>query len=242
MNGTGTDVTPATGAIAAMEGVFVVADEDEETIVFSSVEQNGKGAALWMNLTHNRDGILDRAIVRFDDGEQLPKFMLDGSNTQLYIPMGDKNYAVANTAENGELPVNFKARTNGSYTISVNMQEVDFRYLHLIDNITGVDMDLLATPSYTFEASVMDMDYRFKLVFVCGDANDDNDFAFFSNGSWIVDNEGPATLQVVDVQGRILSSEQIEGCVSKQINTVSGIYMLRLVKGEDVKVQKIVVK
>ena len=72
-----------------------------------------------------------------------------------------------NAGENGELPVNFKAATNGIYTISVSAQEVGFRYLHLIDNLTGIDVDLLSTPSYTFEANVADMECRFKLVLVC---------------------------------------------------------------------------
>ena len=131
---------------------------------------------------------------------------------------------------------------DGIYTISVSAQEVGFRYLHLIDNLTGTDVDLLSTPSYTFEANVADMECRFKLVLVGGNASTDNDFAFFSNGSWIVDNEGSAVLQVIDVQGRILSSEQIEDCISKNINAVPGIYLLRLVKGENVKVQKVVVR
>ena len=54
--------------------------------------------------------------------------------------------------------------------------------------MTGKDVDLLETPSYTFEAKTTDYASRFKLVFVCGDANDDNDFAFYSNGNWIINN------------------------------------------------------
>ena len=78
---------------------------------------------------------------------------------------------------------------------------------------------------------------------ICGDANDDNDsFAFYSNGNWIIANEGEATLQVIDVTGRILSSESVNGSVSKSINQPAGVYMIRLINGEDVKVQKIVIR
>lgn len=49
-----------------------------------------------------------------------------------------------------------------------------------------------------------------------------------------------AILQVVDINGRILKSESINGCTN--VNAASGIYMLRLVNAESVKVQKVVVK
>jgi hypothetical protein len=39
-----------------------------------------------------------------------------------------------------------------------------------------------------------------------------------------------------------LSSEEIHGSISKHIEAAPGVYMLRLIKGDDVKVQKIVVR
>jgi len=85
-----------------------------------------------------------------------------------------------------------------------------------------------------------DYESRFKLVFVsiCEDANGDNEaFAFFNNGSFVINNEGKATLQVVDVNGRILKSESINGCANVNVNAVDGVYMLRLINGNSVKVQ-----
>ena len=72
-------------------------------------------------------------------------------------------------------------------------------------------------------------------------ANDEN-FAFFSNGGFVISNEGEATLQVVDVMGRILKSENISGSASVKVDAASGVYMLRLVNGNDMKVQKVVVE
>ena len=43
----------------------------------------------------------------------------------------------------GEIPLNFKAAKNGSYTISVNVGNVDLNYLHLVDNLTGNDVELM---------------------------------------------------------------------------------------------------
>ena len=68
------------------------------------------------------------------------------------------------------------------------------------------------------------------------------DFAYYNGSEWVVNTKGDATLQVVDVMGRILSSERISGNASKAINAAPGVYMLRLVRGDDVRVQKVVVR
>ena len=47
---------------------------------------------------------------------------------------------------------------------------------------------------------------------------------------------------MIDVTGRIVKSESINGCANVKVNAASGVYMLRLVNGDNVKVQKVVVK
>ena len=226
--------------IQAMEGVFVFAEGAGESVTFSKTAK-GKSQNLNLNLTKGQ-GLIDRAIVSFGEGGTLPKFQLFGDHTKVYIPQDGKDYAVVSASEMGEMPVSFKAEENGTYTLSFNADEVSFSYLHLIDNMTGMDVDLLQAPSYTFNATTTDYTSRFKLVFCTGVNNDSDNFAFFSNGNWIIGNEGEATLQVIDVTGRILSSETVNGSVSKAINAAPGVYMIRLINGENVKVQKIVVR
>jgi hypothetical protein len=182
--------------------------------------------------------------VSFNEGSQLGKFYFGTQNANLYIPQGIEEYAIVNTEAQGEMPVNFRANEDGQYTLTVNPENVDMNYLHLIDNMTGMDVDLLQTPSYTFEANVNDYESRFRLVFAGASegSTTDESFAFFSNGSLIINNEGNATLQVIDITGRILSSESVNGSVSTTLNTTPGVYMLRLINGDNVKVQKIVVR
>ena len=242
MNSIGTEIIAGEGnSVAAMEGIFVVAETDGETMTFST-EEPSRGASLTMNITQNRGAAIDRAIVRFGEESTLPKFMLNENNTKVYIPQDNKDYAVVSVnSDMGEMPVNFKAAKNGTYTLSFSNEEVSFSYLHLIDNLTGVDVDLLETASYSFDAKTTDYATRFKLVFATGNATDDS-FVFFSNGNWVINNDGKAIAQVVDVTGRILKSEKIEGCHSMSINAAPGVYMIRLISGNDVKVQKVVVK
>ncbi len=242
LNDEGSEVIAVSGnSVEAMEGVFVVAETDGEMMTFST-EEPDKSASLVMNITSNRGAAIDRAIIRFGEESTLPKFMLNENNTKVYIPQDNKDYAVVSVnSDMGEMPVNFKAAKNGTYTLSFSNEEVSFSYLHLIDNLTGVDVDLLETPSYSFDAKTTDYATRFKLVFATGNATDES-FVFFSNGNWVINNDGKAIVQVVDVTGRILKSEQIEGSYSMSINAAPGVYLIRLISGNDVKVQKEVVK
>ena len=231
--------------IAPMEGVFVKASSDGESLTFSTSQQ-GKSAYLAMNLSKDASrgscGIMDRAIVTFDESEALPKFQFRDGSTKVFIPMEGKDYAVVSAQGQGEMPVSFKAEENGRYTLSFNAEEVEFNYLHLIDNKTGNDVDLLANPSYSFDARTTDYASRFKLVFVTGSSTSSDTFAFFSNGGFVINNEGNATLQVININGRILKSESINGCANVNVNAAAGVYMLRLINGDNVKTQKVVVK
>ena len=249
MNDGGTEIlaTPVSRGIAPMEGVFVVAETDGETITFFTSGSGGGGfddgeifKTLTLNLNDGRS-LIDRAIVRFGEGRQLPKFQLRSNSTKVYIPKDGSDYAIVRSEGMGEMPVNFKAEKNGTYSLVLGSENVSFSYLHLIDNLTGADVDLLANPGYTFEASTTDYASRFRLVFATGSSNDDN-FAFFSNGSLIVNNDGKATVQVIDVNGRVLSSESINGSASVSVKGAAGVYMVRLINGDNVKVQKIVVR
>lgn len=111
---------------------------------------NSKGD-LRIEVSHavaTREGttLLDRAYINFEEGNAIDKFMLNPDATKLYIPQGGKDYAIASVGGDGvhtvstEMPVNFKASENGTYTITVNTDHVEMSYLHLIDNMTGNDV------------------------------------------------------------------------------------------------------
>ena len=246
MNENGTEILAqsVSRGIDPMEGVFVIANENNEPLTFSTTEPTKTSKALTLNL-NNGQSIIDRAIVSFGEGQQLPKFQLDANSTKVYISKDSQDYAVVCCDNMGEMPVSFKAAQNGTYSININTEDAEMAYLHLIDNMTGADIDMLQSSSYSFEAKTTDYASRFKLVFVCnedGTSTSSAAFAFNSNGSWVIANDGKATLQVIDLNGRILSSQQIEGCTETHINAASGIYMIRLMNGHDVKVQKIIIK
>ena len=186
---------------------------------------------------------LDNAIVSFNEGSQLGKFYFGEQNANIYLPQGGEEYAIAYSDKQGEMPLNFKANENGTYTLTVNPEGVEMGYLHLIDNMTGADVDLLQTPIYSFNAKTTDYAGRFKLVLAAnienGSSTGSEAFAFFSNGNLIVNGTG--ILQVIDMTGRII----VQGDAINRISTngmTAGMYVLRLIDGDDVKTQKIVVR
>ena len=242
MNSAGTSFEVCTDeerSIEAMAGVFVIATSNNESLTFTT-QPTKQSRGIVLKLSEGRSNT-DAAIVRFGEGRTLPKLQLFEGSTKIYIPQDGQDFAVVRSEEMGEMPVNFKAESNGTYSLNVSGQNTEFAYLHLIDNMTGNDVDLLDTPSYSFEAKTTDYESRFKLVYATGNASDDT-FAFFSNGSFVINNEGNAELQVVDVMGRIVKSESINGCANVSVNGAAGVYMLRLINGDNVKVQKVVVK
>ena len=233
-------------AVNAMEGVFVQVTAAGTATFTPQTSKAGQQAIAKANIMVNdyKGKMLDNAIIRFDGGETLGKFSFRDGSTKVYIPQDGKDYAIVNAGNVGEMPLNFKAEKNGAYTLSFTAEEVGFSYLHLIDNLTGNDVDLLANPSYTFNAKMTDYATRFRLVFATGSSVEGDNFGFI-NGSGnlcIFGIEGTATLQVIDVTGRILSSETFSGSYEKQLNAAPGVYVMRLINGNDVKTQKIVVR
>ena len=241
--------------VAPCKGVMVKATGENQSVTFSKVTTGQTPQPNQLQLTVaqqvvTRSGmnslVNDNAIINFNAGSQLEKFVFNADAAKLYIPQNDKEYAIVSSEAQGEMPVNFRVNEDGQYTLTVNPENVDMNYLHLIDNMTGMDVDLLQTSSYTFNATTRDYESRFRLVFAAnnedGPSIGSGTFAFYSNGNWIINNAGEATLQVIDLTGRILSSETVNGSVSKTINATPGVYMLRLINGENVNVQKIVVR
>ena len=287
-----TPIAPCTGVIVQTTAAEVAAEQNKVT--FTKVTRGETFASkgrLKIALTQvpepvegparNQGGVstssttasLDNAIVSFDEGSQLGKFYFGEQDANIYLPQGTEDYAIAYSDAVGEIPVNLEARKNGEYTITVQPEGVEMMYLHLIDNLTGADIDLLSVgdcgsepamtanepamtaEGYSFTAKPTDYASRFKLVFVANNGDGpstgsgaDEPFAFCANGDWIILNpstsSGTSTLQVFDMLGRQLSSEEIHSAfrIPHSAFPAPGVYVLRLINGNGVRTQKIVVR
>ena len=223
-------------------GVVVKADSDTDTVTFTKTmpatmpHDNGSLQITLMKADSRDDAVQDKAIVSFNNGTKLGKFIFNESHSKLYIPQGGSNYSIVSTDKQEEIPLSFKAARNGSYCLSFNPDST-MTYLHLIDHLTGADIDLLQTPSYTFEGKTTDYTSRFKLVFSATTDSEER-FAFVANGEIIVNGTG--LIQVIDPLGRIILTRN----ETHRIPTAGmspGVYVLRLIDSEKTKTQKIVI-
>ena len=256
MNETKDDLTVSTidedNPLKPGEGFFVKATSAGASITFNdNGGTKGKMAKTGrINLELRENGMLiDRLIVK-QDGEPLEKLSLKENSTKLFALRDNQEMAVA-VIEDNEQPINFKAAKNGEYTLSFNLDGVELDYLHLIDNMIGADVDLLQTNEYSFNGKTTDYASRFRLVFstICEDVNGDNEaFAYIDASGNIVitadevEDAGAASLQVVDMMGRVVVSAGGHTRCVPTTGIPAGVYVMRLIDGENVRTQKIVVR
>ena len=229
-----------------LEGFFVKATSADASITFNPQRGASMAKSNSIRIEVSKDNkLVDRLIVKDSEGQSLEKLNLNEKRTQVFAIQDQKEVSIV-PCEGNEQPFSFKASKDGNYTINVDAEDMEFSYLHLIDNLTGNDVNLLIEPIYSFEAKTTDYASRFKLVFAFGSSEDpeSDSFAFLNSSGnlTIYGIDGEATLQVLDVLGHVLSSEQFSGSYEKKLNVAPGVYMLRLIHGDDVKVQKIVVR
>ena len=182
-------------------------------------------------------------------------------NGLFYAFHDNKNYAALFATPDAErIPIKFEPKDTAgdTYTLSWNTANGEFNKLILVDNLTGVQYDMLRNSSYSFSGKKGDYYSRFYITFdVTGieeEEEEDDDttgtastsFAFFDGSEWVVTNSshGTATLDLIDLQGRVLHSATLaEGQARIGLPDVAkGMYLLRLNSNNGTKVQKIIVK
>ena len=170
---------------------------------------------------------------------------LDKELPMLCIALDSNHYAIAvldDDTKSFEMPFTGK---EGTYTLSVRDMEVGgWTYCHLIDHLTGDDIDLLEHPSYTFchtsEQPFFVNRFEVKLSPEGGwMAEAEGNFAHIEGENLTI--TGTGTLIAYDVIGRELFRREIKNEELRMKNSDfpgTGVYVLRL--GE--KSQKIVIR
>lgn len=181
----------------------------------------------------------DNTYVLFKKGQGLNK--IEHRNAEipmLYVISEGENFAIADMPDNTSvINLGFEAKTMGQYTISLKA-EGQYSYMHLVDKLTGNDIDMLVEDSYTFVGTPNDRNDRFVLRLNYNAAGIDTEsdiFAYQSGNDIMVSGEGE--LQVFDIVGRKVMTTDINGV--ETINGMNrGVYIFRL----NEKTQKIVVR
>ena len=241
MNPEGTDVLPVATyentPVAAYSGIMVHAETSGESVTFTkSGSKSSDNGGLQITLSKagvRGDEAQDKVIVSFNKYAQLSKFIFNEDNAKLYIPMGGEDYAIAYSDRQSNMPLYFKTKEMGIYTMSF---EGAIDNIKIIDNLDGSVIDLNAEKSFTFVGTPSDRNDRFTIVF---NTPATEDFAYQSGDGIVVNGEGE--LQVFDIMGRMVAKYHVNGVETVNIPCQSGVYVLRLL-GKETNTQKIVVK
>lgn len=198
----------------------------------------------------DKDGMNDLTVIEFnrpDGGGAENLRVLNVANFDLFARMDNTDYSILFTKEGTErVPVWFRTKEDGVFTMKWNTLHGDFSSLRLIDNKTGVNYDMLANDSYTFEASADDYASRFYITYTVTDIEEYNEsadsFAFFNGSEWVINGKG--NMDVIDMTGRILYAAQLNNDQNR-VNLegiAKGVYLLRVIDNKVVRTQKIIVR
>lgn len=232
-------------AIMPGQGVLVKTTANTDLTIAKSnaeatAESNGaKNAIGRIGITVTGGNGEDRAFVYFGQGIGLNKMANFTDQTPiLWVRDNNTDYAIAHVGKGCEsLDLFFHNKNNGEFRLSVNTKDITFGVLQLVDNLTGEVIDLKQHPDYCFHANGNEADGRFKLVFRVTTGIEETvetePFAFVIDGKIVlVGVDESAELQVVDMTGRLVSKDGL----------APGIYVLRLINGNGIRTQKIVVE
>lgn len=239
-------VVTSDNPIKSGAGFLVQATEGANLTISKTNAQTRAAANSMLAVTVVNNVFEDVAYVSFNDGIGLEKIgHMNEYAPMVYIPGDFNNYAYATVEEDvTEVPVNFEAMTMGEYTIAVKAKNCEYETMILVDNLTGKETNLLKD-SYTFMATTTDDPDRF-VIKLAKDAEVEDSFIYINNGELIFDNlSSDAIINVFDVLGRNVATFNNCGDTTFRVSTdlfADGVYMVRVIEGNNVKVQKMVIE
>ena len=242
-------------SILPCQGIIVDATEDGEMMLFSHERPNTSSNDGYLEIVVAKSNaqqlISDQALLSFNAGDDLCKYSLYDGAPMVYFTKDNKDLAILSTDSVDVQPIKFKAAEDGTYTLRIYPKNLNLNYLHLIDNLTGANIDLLSNPSFTFNATTSDYASRFKLVFdphygigEDGPSTGSGAFAYYSDGDIVINDVETchgASLQLVDLTGRVIVRRDGVHTVST-IGMTPGVYVLRLITSNGVRTQKIMIQ
>lgn len=236
-----TDITPCQAILVQAKNTVT----DEKVVISQTTAKIDQDDYNYISLSVSSSNYSDVAYAIFNGGNHgLNK--IDHRNDaiqKVFIHYNDDDFAVAEMNDETRMfDLYFKAQTTGNYTLHVDYHG-DFSYLHVIDRLTGDDVDMLLEGSYSFVGAPNDAENRFivKLNYKSGlDSSESSTFVYQSGNDIIVNGSG--LLEVYDALGRLVSHQQITNYQSfEKSDLPNSIYIFRLTD-DTVRTQKVVLQ
>lgn len=242
------------------QGFFIQVNGGGTANFTNDMRTNTKGSGFRGNENHyplvnftltDDEGNKDIAVLEVSrpENDGAKKIFVSSSKGRLSLRHDNEDFAILfRDMQSGSQPLYFEAKEDGTFTLSWNTANANFSSLTLVDNLTGVRYDMLANDSYTFQGSMSDYRSRFKVVFGAFTDVEENEevvtdnFAFFDGSDWVVNGQGQLT--VTDMTGRTVYSSNLTNDQNRvSLNGIAnGVYLMRVANGQNVNVQKIIIK
>ena len=232
------------GTVAVGDAFFVKAKDENPSMSYNAASKATRGEkANSLNVIATGNAGKDNVVINFagksEGFNKLQNF--NDAIATVYVAEDGKNYGIYNCdADVQEVELSFNANQMGNYTISIEPNG-KFQSVTLVDRFTGIETNMLVE-DYNFTAMSNVNANRFIVRMVNGQESTDNShFVYQSGEELIIDAEG--TVQIIDVMGRVLVSDEVES-TNNRINVSgfqNGTYMVRVINGNEVKVEKVVI-
>jgi hypothetical protein len=179
---------------------------------------------IWLNLSDSNNAGLNQILVGYMTGAtQDVDSSIDGvlnyTGTGIATTINDQNFAIQGRSlpfeDTDEVPMSFKAETDGSYTIAIDHVDGLFsgdQNIYLKDNLTGVTHNIKES-AYTFASVAGTFASRFAVVYQSAPLGietpslDANSVIVYKKENTININSGQMNMknvQVFDVRGRLV--------------------------------------
>ena len=149
--------------VPAGRGFLVKANAADQSVTLNTQKCMNKGDEKNQFICLDIDG--EQAFVKMTEGVSLPLLSHKGKSSSIWLEHEQKAYSILVRDNADYIDINYKATQAGKHLFGVNAKDIETEYLHLIDHLTDADIDLLTTPSYSFESHKGDSISRFQLRF-----------------------------------------------------------------------------
>ena len=231
------------GTVAVGDAFFVKAKDENPSMSYNAASKATRGEkANSLNVIATGNAGKDNVVINFagksEGFNKLQNF--NDAIATVYVAEDGKNYGIYNCdADVQEVELSFNANQMGNYTISIEPNG-KFQTVTLVDRFTGIETNMLVE-DYNFTAMSNVNANRFIVRMVNGQQTTDNSHFVYQSGEELILNI-QGDVQIVDVLGRVV----YKGEAMNDINRInvssfnSGAYMVRVMNGNEVKVEKII--
>ena len=237
------------GSINVGDGFFVKSTAASPSVSYGVATRGGSDYNTSDNISVrvSSSASRDNVVLNFAGSDKAGFPKLNAMNEDiayLYVVDNNERYGIFNYDKDvKEVPLSFEAQKMGNYTISVDA-EGEYETIVLVDRQTGVETNMLLE-DYKFTATTSKKEntdrFLVRFTFKSDEVTETERFAYQSGNELIIEDEG--TVQLFDVTGRMLYISDVKSRGERinvgQLNKAA--YILRLVNGEGVKVQKVII-